>query len=524
MIKQKYEDNKKNLQGQLDILKKNYDAEKDLLDDNVKLREDAYKQRKKELEDEAKAQKKIYDDQKQALDDQLDAYQKIAKQKLDALQKQESEHDYQNELSEKEKAVADVKADIDTIGNDDSESGLAKKRELQELLAERQKELDEYQHDHSIELQEDAINNELSIFEEQINNKLDILDREYQREQENHDAELERIDAENERQQANHDLEMERLEADYEKNKELLDAQIKDIENHVSLESNIRAEAIKMIEDKNSGLYQKLSEWNKIYGTSLDADVRVAWNNAQTALGNYNVAQIGVQSVLEMLVTKMDAFERSTKNAAGAMQDLARESSNVKPPSNESGETADSIRQKIKYAAKQKNLSHDYREKQEIQDYIDELQRQLKEYHGGGIVTKGNQKTDESLGLKPDETLAKLKVGETVLSPDEPKTAMQLMADFLNSDAGSTFSGFRANPISQQLINDAVPSPIIPTDFSKYERANVTSTFDFTQGDIIIQGDASKQNVMDIKKITESVCSEIMTKVKRGGVGNMKVL
>lgn len=490
MINQQYDNEKK-------AIEKLKDAEKDRYDTNKKALEKAYEQ-----------EKKNHDLQKQAIEDAKDGEKAVLDLKLKALQAEKDAYYWNKELSKQNKSVADLQADIATIGNDDSDEGLAKKRELEAQLAAEKEKLADMQFDHSNQLQEDALNNEYNKFEEMQSGKLDLLEQESNLREEQHQAELDR------------------METEYNLYIDQQDEKLNAINEYTSLESNIRAEAIKMIENKNSGLYQKLLEWNQKYGDILDSTVINAWGNAYDALGQFNDGQLNVLDILNELALKMNDFEQSTKNAADAVQNLAQQSANVKPPNSglADGDTQKSVRQEIQYWNKQMSFTDSEQEKKEIQKYINELKAKLANntYHVGGVVTKNCRRIDESLGLKPDEQMVKAKIGETILSPDEPQNAKKLITDFINSNLNlNAFTGINEN---QQLIANAIPSSISGFAPSKYQQIAEDRSIQFTQGDIIIQGDASKQNVMDIKKITDDIINRLMLRINRGGVGNMKVL
>lgn len=451
MIKQGYNDEKKEIQDALNSLSNRYNEEKKYLDDI------------------AKKKQKQFDDSKKALQDELEGYRKKIDAQLELIRAKESERDYQTELSEKQEDVSDIEADLASISLDTSEEGTRRRLELEAQLAEKRKELEEFQHDKSIQDQEDALNKELSNFEDQINSKLDLLEIESQRYEEMHQKRMAEIDAE------------------YEYERELLNQRQQDIEEQVSNESAIRAEAIQMIEDKNSGLYEKLLEWNRLYGDGLDSTVIIGWAKAQEAMDQFGGSQLGVLGVLNDLAFKMNDFESATKNAASAMQDLTnamRENNNVK------NAIPDDWRQQLANAG---GLSGTQFGKSKS-----------KGFKTGGKITK-----DRALGInidgEPDAVLIKAHTNEVVLPKDNPKRALDLIAEFINSN--KPLSNFANKQISNEISSFAPYQSstmgIGMSNLQNYERISNVSGDTKIENVFHVQGNMDKSIIPTIEKMME---------------------
>ena len=227
----------------IDALKEQYEAEKAILDQQKEALEnqkELLNEEKEGLEDAQDAinnlidmtmdmLKQKYEDeieeldkQKEAIDEQVDAFEeKIEKQKeiLD-LQRQEEEH--QDELAEKNKAIADIQAELAEIQFDNSAEGQKRRLELLEQLNSAQKDLSDYESDYDYETKNDALDKELDAFKQMMDAK-----------------------------------------------KELIDQQEDYIRDNMMTDYNLYMEAIKLIEGKSDEFYNQLIEWNRVSAIAL---------------------------------------------------------------------------------------------------------------------------------------------------------------------------------------------------------------------------------------------------------------
>jgi len=452
MLKQQYTDQKSALQDILSALTERYNAEREeiqktynetkkALDKEKKDLQRVNKERKKAYDEAKKAEKELYDEakkrhdaEKKALQDELDLYRKRIKEQIDALTKQENQRDYEKGLSERQKNVSDLEAQLLALQFDTSESGTKKRRELEEKLAKAREELEEYQYKHSIDLQKEALEKALQDFEDYQQGKLDALDEQWEREKEEHerrlaefeeeyekwkeyyDQRLEDINDESERLSEEHQAELERIEERYKRRKASLDQQIKDIEKAASDEVAIRNEAIRLIEEKSEEFKNNLLKWNLEYGDHTKATFDKVWNDAYAVLGAYNNQQINVRNTLETLVAKMNSFAGEINKAVEAMERLAKASQNIQSPS--SGGSGG-----------KNNAS---------------------QYHDGGIA--GESLAQRHTGkLKPNEVFAVLEKGEPVLSNKHSASDIQNAIAYLED----AFPANDTRAILASFVNDA---------------------------------------------------------------------
>lgn len=114
---------------------------------NTKTTEWAALLREQALEDETDRLEEL----KEALEAQGDKYKDLIDIRKDLLETYKDEISYQKELAKKQKAVADLQTQLSLAKLDNSASGQAQVRELQEKLDEAKDELDEYTLEKAIE-------------------------------------------------------------------------------------------------------------------------------------------------------------------------------------------------------------------------------------------------------------------------------------------------------------------------------------------------------------------------------------
>ncbi len=115
------------------------------------------------------------DEEITSIEEEINAYKELIDSQIDALKSAKDLHDYQERIAEKTKSVTDLERQIAAMRNDDTASAIAKKKQLQEQLAEAKKALETEQYDHSIEEQENALNKQYEQYEEERNAEIEAL-------------------------------------------------------------------------------------------------------------------------------------------------------------------------------------------------------------------------------------------------------------------------------------------------------------------------------------------------------------
>lgn len=115
------------------------------------------------------------DEEITSIEKEIDTYKKLIDAQIDALKSTKDLHDYQQLIAEKTKSVTDLEHQIAAMANDDSAATVAKRKQLEEQLAQARKELEEAEYDHSIEAQEEALNKQYEQYEEGRNAEIEAL-------------------------------------------------------------------------------------------------------------------------------------------------------------------------------------------------------------------------------------------------------------------------------------------------------------------------------------------------------------
>ena len=103
------------------------------------------------------------------------AYKELTDSQIEALKSSKDLHDYQERTAEKSKAITDLERQIAAMRNDTTAATVAKRKQLEEQLAEAKKELEKEQYEHSITEQENALNKEYENYENERNAEIEKL-------------------------------------------------------------------------------------------------------------------------------------------------------------------------------------------------------------------------------------------------------------------------------------------------------------------------------------------------------------
>lgn len=109
------------------------------------------------------------------IEKEIEAYDELTQAQIDALKASKDLHDYEANIAEKSKAIADLEKQIAAMANDNSASTIAKRKKLEEQLVEAKKALEEEQYQHSIETQQEALNKQFEDYEKSRNDEIESL-------------------------------------------------------------------------------------------------------------------------------------------------------------------------------------------------------------------------------------------------------------------------------------------------------------------------------------------------------------
>lgn len=458
-LKNQYDATKDQLEADKKAALASLDAQKKALQAQKKAQDAAYDREIDRLNDLKDAQNDIYDDRIQAAEDELDAYNKIIDAQLKLLRLKEEQHDYERELADKQKDIADLEAQLAELGLDDSIEAQKKRLELEEELAAKREELEEFQHDKNVSDQEQALEDEKEAFNdkqqaiidgiqaekdaynEMIDAKIEAIRREKEAFDENISAQIDAIEAEKTATQEYYDNALANLQRNHEAKLAAKEEEKEAVEKQIQDETELRKQAIALIQEKSDEFYNKLIEWNRKYGTGIDADIIVKWNNAYMALETFGGKQYDVLAVMEDLTFATNTFRDSLDEAvekagdlASALQTVLDQQSKVldMPPSYASGGSSN-------------GAIHG---------------RPGAQFHEGGEVGKDNNLSANNFNkfmdnLKSDEIPAILKLKEWVLTEEQQGDIMQLAS--AQKETIMAFSRLMGD-LSTAMTSNSIPS------------------------------------------------------------------
>ena len=535
MFKQRLEDEKDALEELKDAEDQRYEAVEDALDEEEEKRQEYFDNEKDRIEKLRDADSDYYDERIEALENELDAYQdKIDKQK-ELLQAKKEEQEYEEQLEEKVRDVAQIEAELAALQFDDSIEAQRKKLELAEELREKQEDLSDLQSDHEYDLQQDALDKELERFEELQKKKQEALEKE---QEEMEDYWDERLDALEKEQEAwEKDLEERRKWEEDNHNTIIqnLDEQIKAIEKQIDDEKTLRLQAIEAIETKNQELYEALIEWNRTYGTGVDQDVIQKWEKAQDTLEKYDGVCDGVQETLEYIAKQNQEIVDKTAELEAKMKDVETQITAIDDKMQAIKDDADGINNSLsktnnylggsggiidntdKFAENAARAREEldyaniaigdmYRGLKKIEDvsqgshtwYNPADNTTISKYHTGTSYVQSSdedRKISKAMGLKSDEVVRILKVGEAVIPKNENLNKLRSSENIISQSAT-----YRTNEIiknSQSYSND--------------NSSNLTISI----GDTIIQGNADNSIISKLDEYKKSIVNEVFSRINK---------
>lgn len=179
------------------------------------------------LKQEKNNEKDVLKERQDNVKDFYDKQRDLLKEHYDQIDKEE-------ERREKRKKVTDIQAELLELEADDSVEAQKRRLELEESLSDAKKDLNDFERDEELDKAE------------KMYDDLEEMQTQY-----------------------------------YEK-------QIEAIEDYLDNAYELRQQAIKDLQNGNAQLYQEMIEYNRSYGSTIDADVTAKWEAAYEALNRYN--------------------------------------------------------------------------------------------------------------------------------------------------------------------------------------------------------------------------------------------
>lgn len=246
--------------------------------------------------------RKMKDDEREALEKQKSAYDEIVSKKKEALRLAREEKKVNDEIAEKQKAVAKDALSLSIANLDDSSAGKKSQKTAQDNLVKSNEELQNQ-----------------------------LADKEYET----------RIAA---------------LEKEQEAQDKWYDDQIKKIDEYLKNTRKIYEDACAMIDSDTGTLYSNL--WNNYvypYTTQTRAEYNHMWNSAQTALQQYGSAHQGIFALMNNLQENIYKSDDAIKAVKDTISNYATQIDNVTSKINEVGDAADTTIKKVQAAIQAAN-------------------------------------------------------------------------------------------------------------------------------------------------------------------------
>lgn len=135
-------------------------------------------------------------------------------------------------------------------------------------------------------------------------------------------AQLDALADQKDQTQAYYDAQLASLQRNYEADRASREQRKAELDKQINDTAALRKQAIELIQGKSDEFYQRLLEWNRKYGTGVDADVIMKWNNAYKALETFGGKQFDVLQVMNQLTIAGDGFTSSLEEAVKKAGDL----------------------------------------------------------------------------------------------------------------------------------------------------------------------------------------------------------
>lgn len=227
---------------------------KKALEDEKKALEDTkseYEKAQKAIEDLIKWTqnyiKQIKEDEVKALQDKKEKFDELIEKQKESLQAEKDLHDYEKSVGEKQNDLASNALKVSVSSLDDSAAGKKAYKQAQEEYKKSQTDMEDFLYDHSIETREKALD---------------------------------------------------QLKEDTDKS---YDEQIKTIQDYLNNEVQLYRDACSMIDNDNGTLYGKLLNYCLTYTTTGKNEFNHMWSSAQSAMQQYNTANLGTFDLLNNL-------------------------------------------------------------------------------------------------------------------------------------------------------------------------------------------------------------------------------
>lgn len=501
----------------------------DLIQMTIKMLRQQYEDQKKELQEQLNKLTERYEKEQEYIEKETEAYKEKLDLEREFLQEKEKERQYEKDLDSKRNDISKIQADLDALQFDNSIEAQKKKLQLAQDLADKEEELDDFQHEHEVETIEDAIDKEEKRWDELQEKKLKDLEEEYKKQKDLLDKRIKEIE---EYVSKEFNLWKEAIDLINGRSDEFYhNLMVWNIEYGDHLMNTV----VRVWEDAYSVLekYTNYGKIDTVYAletiaarlrdaqqeqerlSKLAEDSAGAADDVADAVDGIGDAAYGASNGINQMTENLYDAYAAAKSVAKEMDKIWERGSDYSGVGSHKGYTlptntnTKSSRYEEEYGTKNKELSSRFEE--EYGSKSSKPQQQYKyigntlythdpgsskwyiarSHVGESVVSKQTTPLDDFLGLKPDETLRILKVGEGILTPEQNAERMKMNLDGYDSSISD-----KANSMSNS------------------HNYSGDSSVSVSIGDIVINGNADKSTVEALKKQREEIIQGVFKKIQ----------
>lgn len=104
---------------------------------------------------------------KEGIEAEISAYEELINKKKEELDTEKDLYDFQKSIAEQQKNISDIQRKLSALSGDNSASAIAKRKKLEQELAEAKADLEESYYDRSVSDRSDALDKELDNFQDE---------------------------------------------------------------------------------------------------------------------------------------------------------------------------------------------------------------------------------------------------------------------------------------------------------------------------------------------------------------------
>ena len=279
-----YSESLNNEKDALESAKDALEDQKDALEDMKSGYEDAMSSIKDLIDWVQDYIKQIKNDEIDALQKKKDSIDELIDAQKELLDAEKDEYEWNKKISEKQNTVAKDALAASVASLDDSSAGRKAQKQANDKLAESRSDMLDTLYDHEIEIRKDALD---KLKEEQD---------------------------------------------------EYYDNLIDDIQDYLNNEVQLYKDACAMIDNDSGDLYGKLLWYCQNYTTTTEAEFNHMWNSAQSALQQYNTANLGtfellndlqgriyeVDNAIDTISQSISSYESAIDGVQGKLDNLSQ--------------------------------------------------------------------------------------------------------------------------------------------------------------------------------------------------------